>query len=182
MRDAVRRAAVCGMAMRLCLWMLLPALLPVAMGEAAAPVAPRVRDGSGNRSGMQTFFDTLNRPASPNHWLVAPAGFVVKPDAVAPVYGVSASRLREAFGAVVRQTPRAVVSAETADGLHVVVTTAVFGFKDDLRVQFIAVSPQQSTLALYSASRAGYWDLGTNRRRVEDWLARLAAVVAGTGG
>lgn len=131
---------------------------------------------------MQAFFSILRRPASPNHWLVAPAAFVVKPDAVAPVYGVSAARLREAFGMVVRQTPRAVVSAETADGLHVVVTTAVFGFKDDLRVQFIAVSPQQSTLALYSASRAGYWDLGTNRRRVEDWLARLAAVVAGTGG
>lgn len=167
------------MAMRL--WLLL-ALAPAAMGEAAAPVAPGALDGGGNRPGMQAFFDTLKRPASPNHWLAAPAGFVVKPDAVTPVYGVPAARLREAFGVVLRQTPRTAVAAETADGLHAVVTTAVFGFKDDLRVQFIAVSPQQSTLALYSASRAGYWDLGTNRRRVEDWLARLAAVLAGTGG
>ena len=59
------------------------------------------------------------------------------------------------------------------DGLHIVLTSAVFSFKDDVRVHVIALSPQQSTLALYSASRVGYWDLGTNRRRVEDWLARL---------
>jgi uncharacterized protein (DUF1499 family) len=170
------------MAVRLCLWLVLSLPAPVALGQAAAPAAPGAAEGSINRSGMQAFFATLKRPDSPNHWLAAPAGFVVKPDAVAPVYGVSAATLREAFGAVLRQTPRAVVVAESADGLHVVVTTAVFGFKDDLRVQFIAVSPQQSTLALYSSSRAGYWDLGTNRRRVEDWLARLSAVIAGSGG
>jgi uncharacterized protein (DUF1499 family) len=126
-----------------------------------------------------SFFINLRRPDSPNHWLLAPADFVAKPDAVAPVFAVPAAALRAAFMAVVQQTRGANIAAETADGVHVVVATPVFGFRDDLRVQFIVLSPQQSTLALYSASRTGYWDLGTNRRRIEDWMTRLQSTLSG---
>ena len=35
---------------------------------------------------IDKFFQNLKRPASPNNWLVAPADFVVKPDAVAPIF------------------------------------------------------------------------------------------------
>ena len=122
---------------------------------------------------MDSFFKALQRPSSPNHWLVAPAGFVVPPDAVAPVFAVTLPVLQSALKTVVRQTRGAVIAAETVDGLHVVFTSAIFGFRDDIRVQFIGITPQQSTLALYSASRVGYWDLGANRRRVDDWLVRL---------
>jgi uncharacterized protein (DUF1499 family) len=128
--------------------------------------------------GMAAWFAQLPRPDSPNHWLVAPAGFAVKPDAVAPVYALPAPRLREAFTAMLRAQPRVAIAAEHGDGLHAVATSAVFRFDDDIRVQFIALSAQQSTLAIYSASRVGYWDLGANRRRVEDWLARLQAQIA----
>lgn len=127
---------------------------------------------------VDLFFRTLQRPDSPNHWLVAPAGFAVKPDAVALVYALPAPRLREAFTAMLRAQPRVAIAAEHGDGLHAVATSAVFRFDDDIRVQFIALSAQQSTLAIYSASRVGYWDLGANRRRVEDWLARLQAQIA----
>lgn len=127
---------------------------------------------------MNTFFETLKRPDSPNHWLVAPADFHVKPDAVAPVFAVPAPDLRAAFKVVVGQIKGAEIVAETADGMHVIAITAVFGFKDDLHARFIALSPQQSTLVLYSASRVGYWDLGANRRRVEDWIRRIQSVLA----
>jgi len=149
------------------------------MAQTVAAGAAAVHDAGRMPPDMDSFFKTLKRPDSPNHWLVAPADFAVKPDAVAPHFAVPAAALRSAFKAVVQQTKGADVVAETADGAHVVVTTAVFGFKDDLRVQFIALSPQQSTLALYSASRTGYWDLGTNRRRVEDWMIRIRSTLPG---
>lgn len=123
------------------------------------------------------YFRTLRRPDSPNHWLAAPAGFPGNPDAVAPVLEVPAAVLREAFRAVVKKTPGAAVESESAAGMHVVVTTRIFRFRDDIHAQFIVIGAQQSTLALYSASRAGYWDFGTNRRRIEDWLARTVAAL-----
>ncbi len=129
----------------------------------------------------ESFFKTLKRPDSPNHWLLAPADFVVQPDAVAPVFAVPAAALRTAFMAVVQQTRGANVITETAGSAHVVVSTPVFGFRDDLHVQFITLSAQQSTLALYSASRVGYWDLGANRRRIEDWMTRLHSTLTGSG-
>ena len=150
------------------------ALLPSAgMAQTVVPGAGPVHDAGGMNAEMDSFFKTLQRPASPNHWLAAPADYAIRPDAVAPVFAVPAAALHAAFKTLVRQTKGAAIGTETVDGLHVVFTSAVFGFKDDVRVQIIALSPQQSTLALYSASRVGYWDLGANRRRIEDWLARL---------
>lgn len=133
------------------------------------------------RNDMESFFRALQRPDSPNHWLVAPAAYAVRPDAVAPVFEVPVAVLHAAFRAVIRDRPRVEVVAESAGGLHLVAATALFGFRDDVYVHFIVWSPRQSTLAIYSASRTGYWDLGTNRRRVEDWLSRLPAAVAAQG-
>jgi uncharacterized protein (DUF1499 family) len=154
----------------------LAGLLLAAMILTVAAGASAVHDASHKMPAVETFFKTLKRPDSPNHWLVAPADFVVKPDTVAPVFAVPVTALREACKAVVQQAKGAAIAAETDDGLHIVVTTAIFEFKDDVHVQFIRLSPRQSTVALYSASRTGYWDLGTNRRRVEDWVTRIHAL------
>lgn len=126
---------------------------------------------------VEAYFRTLERPASPNHWLAAPADFPGHPDGIAPVFAVPVAVLQDAFKSVLRLMPGAEVVSASAGGMHLVVTTRIFRFRDDVRVQFIPLGPQQSTLALYSASRVGYWDFGTNRRRVEDWLARLAAAL-----
>ena len=150
------------------------ALLPSAgMAQTVVPGAYAVHDSGRMNAKMDSYFKTLQRPASPNHWLVAPADYAIRPDAAAPVFAVPAAALHGAFKTLVQQTKGAAIEAETVDGLHIVFTSAVFSFKDDVRVYFIPLSPQQSTLALYSASRVGYWDLGANRRRVEDWLIRL---------
>ena len=156
-------------------------LLPAGMAQTVVPGANAVHDVSGMNPRMENFFRSLQRPDSPNHWLVAPAGFPAKPDAVAPVFSVPAARVQTALRTVVQQTRGAMIYAETVDGLHIVVTSAVFSFKDDVRVRVIPLSAQQSTLAIYSASRVGYWDLGTNRRRVEDWLVRLQIALSAPG-
>ena len=122
---------------------------------------------------LDTFFDRLERPGSPNNWLVAPADFLVKPDDVAPVFGVPMAALHGAFKAIVLRSDGVEVVKESANGIHIIATTRLMRFKDDVWALFIPVTPYRSTLALYSASRAGYWDMGTNRRRVETWIAYL---------
>lgn len=122
---------------------------------------------------LDTFFDTLKRPGSPNSWLVAPADFVIKPDAVAPEFPVPAAALLEAFKSVVLLSKRITLVAQSKRALHVVATTSLLRFEDDVWVLFIPIAENKATLALYSASRVGHWDLGMNRRRLTAWIERL---------
>lgn len=54
--------------------------------------------------------------------------------------------------------------------LHAVATTRILRFRDDLE---LAVDESAGVVHVRSASRVGYSDLGTNRRRVESLRARL---------
>ena len=62
------------------------------------------------------------------------------------------------------------IIAETSDYLHAECTSAVFGFVDDLELHLRAA---EGVIAVRSASRLGYSDLGVNRRRIEDLRALL---------
>lgn len=130
---------------------------------------------------LDTFFDTLKRPGSPNNWLVAPAGFVIDPDAVAPVFNVPTHDLIDTFTLVALRSKGVAVVEESAHAIHFVVTTPLMRFKDDVWTLFMSVAENTSTLALYSTSRVGYWDLGTNRRRVKDWIERVQNALAPHG-
>jgi len=57
--------------------------------------------------------------------------------------------------------------------------SAIFGFVDRISSRVIAMSEHQSTLAVYSRSTVDYWDLGVNRRRVQEWVRSLGDGVAG---
>ena len=128
---------------------------------------------------LENYFRTLKRPDSPNTWLVAPADFVIKPDAVAPVFPVPVSKLRTALKSIVLGSEGTALVAESSDGIHLVVTTRLMRFQDDVRALFIPIGERKSTMALYSASRRGYWDFGTNRRRVERWIKQTQEARAG---
>lgn len=56
------------------------------------------------------------------------------------------------------------------DSLHAEARSQVFGFVDDL--EFI-LWPEQQQIHVRSAARKGYWDLGVNRKRVEDIFKTL---------
>jgi uncharacterized protein (DUF1499 family) len=68
--------------------------------------------------------------------------------------------IREAVAAL----PRTTVVKESANYLHAECTSALFGFVDDLELH---LRPSDNMVAIRSASRLGYSDLGVNRRRVE---------------
>jgi uncharacterized protein (DUF1499 family) len=66
--------------------------------------------------------------------------------------------------------PRTVIITETPDYLHAECASAIFGFVDDLELY---QRGSQDLIAVRSASRLGYGDMGVNRRRVEHLRAVL---------
>lgn len=56
------------------------------------------------------------------------------------------------------------IVTETAEYLHAECRSFLFGFVDDLELE---LRPEKGIIAVRSASRLGYSDLGVNRRRIE---------------
>ena len=107
-------------------------------------------------------------PASPN---------CVSSDAADSTHSIAAFALaipfREAWLAVrgsVESLPRTKIIFETSDYLHAECTSAFFGFVDDLELH---LRTAERVIAVRSASRLGYSDLGVNRRRIEGLRALL---------
>jgi len=119
----------------------------------------------------------LARPASPNTALAAPAGFIPAPDIVTPVYPVPAAVLFAAIQAVATGQARTFPQADFAVQMQAdwVVRSAVFNFPDLVTAQVQPHGGHASTLVLYSRSVYGYSDFGVNHKRVQAWLAALAA-------
>lgn len=79
--------------------------------------------------------------------------------------------------------PRTTIVTETADYLHAECASRLFGFVDDLELHLRG--EQQAVIAVRSASRLGYSDMGVNRKRVEllrNTLMKAGAVHAEVGG
>jgi uncharacterized protein (DUF1499 family) len=66
--------------------------------------------------------------------------------------------------------PRTRIVTETPDYLHAECASALLGFVDDLELH---LRPAEGRIAVRSASRVGYGDLGVNRRRVEGLRSAL---------
>jgi uncharacterized protein (DUF1499 family) len=117
----------------------------------------------------------IQRPASPNTTLAAPAGGGLAPDIVTPVFAVPASRLYPAVMAVAADQPRTFMAAEypAVRQAHFVARSAVFNFPDLVAAQVNEAGADRSTLVLYSRSVYGYSDFGVNRQRLQGWLADL---------
>jgi len=117
----------------------------------------------------------LERPASPNTALAAPAGFTPTPDIVTPQYAVPAQRLYEAVLGLAATQARTFLASNDEPRLQAqfVARSAWLNFPDLIVAQVNAAGPDASTLALYSRSVYGYGDFGVNRARIATWLAAL---------
>jgi uncharacterized protein (DUF1499 family) len=74
--------------------------------------------------------------------------------------------------AVVSGLPRSRIVTATDQYLHATLKSRFFGFIDDLELK---LDPQTKRIDIRSASRSGSYDLGVNRRRVEDLRKQLKA-------
>ena len=71
---------------------------------------------------------------------------------------------------LVSELPRTRIVNETPGYLHAECRSALLGFVDDLELH---LRPSEGVIAVRSASRLGYSDLGVNRRRIEVLRASL---------
>ena len=69
-----------------------------------------------------------------------------------------------ALRAALLEEPRTRISKESDDYLHAEARSALFRFVDDLE---FSLRSEEGLIAVRSASRVGYSDLGVNRRRIE---------------
>ena len=77
----------------------------------------------------------------------------------------------EGLKALLAETEGVEVVTSTPDYLHVVYTSALMRYRDD--VEFL-LRPDQHEIAVRSASRVGYGDMGVNRSRIEGIRAALS--------
>ncbi|MBV9739455.1 MAG: DUF1499 domain-containing protein [Hyphomicrobiales bacterium] len=126
-------------------------------------------------------FETIQRRASPNDALACPPGFCgsARSNVVPPTYPATAEalrrRVRRYFAA---QGGALVASDDTRLHDRFVVRTRFLRFPDTVDVEIVPTDAEHATLAVYSRSQLGGFDLGTNLRRVRALLEALGPGVA----
>jgi len=107
-------------------------------------------------------------PASPN---------CVSSEATDALHAIPAYQIRGDAGAVwtalgkhVRAIPRVEIVTAEDDYLHVVFTSRLMRYRDDVELELDAES---GVIRLRSASRVGYGDMGVNRERMESIRASM---------
>ncbi|WP_019613050.1 DUF1499 domain-containing protein [Psychromonas ossibalaenae] len=76
------------------------------------------------------------------------------------------SAVREEMQVLARTT----IIAEKKNYLHFEVRSAFWGFVDDVKLQ---LRPNEGIIAVFSASRSGYYDFAVNRKRIENIRNKL---------
>ena len=130
---------------------------------------------------MFTDFSHLQRPSTPNNWLIAPAhtSTASLSDGVAANVRGTPDELAKTWRTVVEAQPRTQIIAVSDDGLRIETEqrSALFGFIDRISFQALASDDGHATFYVYSRSETGYWDMGVNQRRLTAWVGELLARV-----
>jgi uncharacterized protein (DUF1499 family) len=123
-------------------------------------------------------FATLQRGPAPNQYLLCPASLCqAQTDGEAPIFDVPVTKLRADWDEVIAEQPRVQVLRRdlTNEQVDYVQRSRLLRFPDLITVRFVPIDDTHATLAIYSRSVYGKGDMGVNRARVEDWLAKLRA-------
>ncbi|MHA7837653.1 MAG: DUF1499 domain-containing protein [bacterium] len=136
-------------------------VMALAMNTMAC--AGRAPEGLGVREGR-----LAPCPSSPN---------CVSSDASDPGHAIEPLAVRggmepawEGLRVLLQEKDRVRITQEEPDYLHAVFTTRIMRYRDD--VEFHA-RPDRGEIAVRSASRVGYGDMGANRKRIESIRAEL---------
>jgi uncharacterized protein (DUF1499 family) len=123
----------------------------------------------------------LGDPLPGNSFLACPPGYCAAAAAPSPVFALPAERLADVWRRMLAAEPEVfpVASDPEAHRFTVIQRTRLLHFPDIVTVEFVALGPDRSSLAVYSRARYGRGDLGTNRKRVMRWLSRLGPLAAG---
>ena len=121
---------------------------------------------------------TLERTGKPNDYLVCPEGQCrAGVDRASSVLAVAPSDQLRLWEEVVIASARARVLRlnESELVIHAEQRSRLMRFVDTIVVRVLPLDDGSSTFAAYSRSELGYGDMGVNRARLEDWIARVEA-------
>ncbi|MCZ4298327.1 DUF1499 domain-containing protein [Henriciella marina] len=131
-------------------------------------------------------FETLERPDTPNTFLVLPAGMAstAHPDEISPVYDEPAEALYQRLKMLAVGKDRWTIAAhgDNEMQLEIVAATKLLKFKDDLSIRVVSAKDRAQTaeIAVYSRSRLGKYDFKANQKRVQTLLSELKGNAAAT--
>ncbi len=121
-------------------------------------------------------FASLELTPKSNQFLVCPPGFcAAKPHMLSPTFAGPADALRRRWMKMLAAQPRIESGAadEVAMQYDYIQRSGLMSFPDSITVRFIPLTPDSSTLAIYSRSHYGRSDFGVNETRVRTWLGAL---------
>jgi len=128
------------------------------------------------RAGEAIDIRDLRDPIPGNAFLACPPDYCAAIAAPSPIFEVPVERLVRDWMTLMAGEPRVAIAADDSARRRLVVIqhTALLRFPDVVTVEFVTLSPDRSSLAIYSRARYGRGDFGTNRRRVLAWLGQIA--------
>ena len=117
---------------------------------------------------------TIERPGTPNDFLVAPEGATqARPDRIATMRNAAPDDLLFQFDAIARPAgAKPIAGSVKAGWITYVDRTLIMGYPDYITVKAITAG-DGSALIIWSRSRFGQSDWGVNKERIEDWLAKM---------
>ncbi len=163
------------------LWLLAPVILVVAFGAGLRLYLGRAAEDRLS-PGERIVIGELRPPLPANAFLACPPGYCAVAGAVAsPVFDIPWERLAEYWARMIAAEPRVTGIAAEPGGrrLFAIQRSWLLGFPDIVGVEFVALGPGRSSLAVHSRARYGSRDFGVNRKRVERWLAELQRLAGG---
>lgn len=115
-------------------------------------------------------------PNKPNHFLICPANYckatanLISPNLPFPVHQLALN-----FEQMINQQPRVtLISKEPKIYLYFYMQRSkLFKFPDFITVQLISIDEHNSTIAMYSQAKYGYYDFDVNKKRLITWLQAL---------
>jgi uncharacterized protein (DUF1499 family) len=118
----------------------------------------------------------LPRPLARPSFLACPPGYCPAADMESPIFPMRWDQLREYRKEIAEVAAITVVSEFEHRRVVYIQHSPIFRFPDIVTVEFVALGPERSSVAIYSRPRYGGYDFAANRKRVEHWLFQLQEV------
>lgn len=119
-------------------------------------------------------FKNFTPSKKPNHALFCPIDYCpnAKRSSPSPVFDIPANELKNKLLSLILSEQNIQQVASDDDNLEYrfVQHTPVMRYPDTIRVKFISLTDQKSTLAIFSESQVGQSDMGVNYKRVNGWM------------
>lgn len=111
----------------------------------------------------------------PNNYLVCPIDVCTgTTDATSPGYSMPIAQLEAIADKAILSQPGTVKLGGDPGRHQYIYQQSGLGLPDTIWVQYLALSPRRSSLALYSGTGSGlYYDFNTDRERADAWLRAI---------